>query len=67
MNNQDTDKYTVILDRCGELCVSFRISRSVQTRLVKGRSNVRFGSKADMCSALADVRSTPESGHVQCN
>ena len=21
MNNQDTDKYTVILDRCGELCV----------------------------------------------
>ena len=24
MNNQDTDKYTVILDRCGELCVSFR-------------------------------------------
>jgi len=24
MNNQDTDKYTVILDRCSELCVSFR-------------------------------------------
>ena len=27
---------------------------------------VRFGSKADMCSALGDVRFTPESGHVQC-
>ena len=24
MNIQDTDKYTVILDRCGELYVSFR-------------------------------------------
>ena len=24
MNNQDTNKYTVILNRCGELCVSFR-------------------------------------------
>ena len=29
--------------------------------------DVRFGSKADMCSAQADVRFTPESGHVQCN
>ena len=26
-----------------------------------------FGSKADMCSALGDVRFAPESGHVQCN
>ena len=25
-------------------------------------NNVRFGSKADMCSALGDVRFTPESG-----
>ena len=31
------------------------------------RLNVRFGSKADMCSAQADVRFIPESGHVQCN
>src|SRR5262249_8686104 len=30
-------------------------------------SHVRFGSKADMCSALADVRFTPESGHVLRN
>ena len=29
-------------------------------------ANVRFGSKADMCSAQADVRFTPKSGHVQC-
>ena len=27
--------------------------------------NVRFGSKADMCSAQADVRFAPESGHVR--
>ena len=30
-------------------------------------ANVNFGSKADMCSAKGHVRSTPESGHVQCN
>jgi hypothetical protein len=29
--------------------------------------NVRFGSKADICSAMGHVRFTPESGHVQCN
>ena len=28
--------------------------------------DVRFRSKADMCSAHGDVRFTPESGHVQC-
>ena len=28
-------------------------------------ANVRFGSKADMCSAQADVRFTPNSGHVR--
>ena len=31
------------------------------------RADVRFGSKADMCSAQGDVRFTPKSGHVQCN
>jgi hypothetical protein len=30
-------------------------------------SNVRFGSKADMCAAKGHVRFTPESGHVRCN
>ena len=29
--------------------------------------SVRFGSKADTCSAQVDVRFTPNSGHVQCN
>ncbi|MGB9021098.1 MAG: hypothetical protein WCC77_26190, partial [Pseudolabrys sp.] len=29
----------------------------------KTPDNVRFGSKADMCSALGDVRFTPESRH----
>ena len=28
--------------------------------------DVRFGSKADMCSALGDVRFTSNSGHVRC-
>ena len=28
--------------------------------------NVRFGSKADMCSATGHVRFAPESGHVRC-
>ena len=32
-----------------------------------GVGNVRFGSKADMCSALGDVRFTPNSGHLQRN
>ena len=27
-------------------------------------TNVRFGSKVDMCSARAHVRFTPERGHV---
>ena len=30
-------------------------------------ADVRFGSKADMCSAKRHVRFTPESGHLQCN
>jgi hypothetical protein len=28
--------------------------------------HVRFGSKADMCSAKGYVRFTPERGHVRC-
>jgi hypothetical protein len=30
-------------------------------------SDVRFGSKADMCAAKGHVRFTPESGHVRCS
>ena len=30
-------------------------------------ANLRFGSKADICAAMGNVRFTPESGHVQCN
>ena len=29
-------------------------------------SNVRFGSKADICAAKSHVRFTPKSGHVRC-
>jgi hypothetical protein len=35
---------------------------SIRTLSDEG-GNVRFGSKADMCSAQAHVRFTPESGH----
>ena len=31
-----------------------------------GPTDVRFGSKADICSALAHVRYYPESGHMHC-
>jgi hypothetical protein len=30
---------------------------------LKGKANVRFGSKADIEAASPDVRFTPESGH----
>ena len=33
---------------------------------VNRSANVRFGSKADMCSAKRHVRFTPESRHVRC-
>ena len=37
------------------------------SNLYRGRpGHVRFGSKADMCSAKGHVRFTPKSGHVQC-
>src|SRR5262249_31869940 len=32
----------------------------------KEPTDVRFGSKADMCSAKRHVRFTPKSGHVRC-
>ena len=34
-----------------------------KTRVGKGRPNVRFGSKADICSAKEHVRYSPKSGH----
>ena len=38
----------------------------IEIRKIDNASRVRFGSKADMCSAIGDVRFTPESGHVRC-
>jgi hypothetical protein len=35
--------------------------------VVDGLANVRFGSKADICSAKSHVCFTLESGHVRCN
>ena len=42
--------------------------RYLRTQENKGRvADVRFGSKADICSAKGHVRFTPKSGHVQRN
>src|SRR5262245_17530785 len=41
----------------------FYLYQTPTNRLV----DVRFGSKADICSAKRHVRFTPESGHLQCN
>ena len=37
-----------------------------ETKVMEELFDVRFGSKADMCSAKRHVRFTPESGHVRC-
>jgi len=37
---------------------------TAQATALEGPANVRFGSKADMCSAKRHVRFTPESGHT---
>ena len=55
--------------KCADPASSSKTSRHL-TAIKASRScctNVRFGSKADICSAKAHVRFTPESGHVQCN
>ena len=45
------------------------IQQRVERQILSAESlqiNVRFGSKADMCSAERHVRFTPNSGHAQC-
>ncbi|MGC1960508.1 MAG: hypothetical protein WA683_23130, partial [Pseudolabrys sp.] len=44
-----------------------RSSNSAASNALSDVSDVRFGSKADMCNAKRHVRFTPESRHVQCN
>ena len=44
--------------------IARRVTRSPAVETLNGGS-VRFGSKADMCSAKGHVRFTPKSGHVQ--
>src|SRR4030095_11759631 len=34
---------------------------------LNGQSKSPLWSKADICAAKSDVRSSPESGHVRCN
>ena len=43
----------------------FKIPKRSHRSQILIRPDVRFGSKADMCSAKVDVRFTPESGHVR--
>ena len=43
-----------------------RVSANLESVSGSG-GDVRFGSEADICSAQAHVRFTPESGHVRCN
>src|SRR5262249_23986472 len=45
----------------------FRASKGADMPLRGRTADVRFGSKADICTAIGHVRFTPESGHVQCN
>src|SRR5215470_12695779 len=51
-------------------CVGGKYPRLVGERTYTDRmktpAHVRFGSKADICSAKRHVRFTSESGHVQC-
>src|SRR5262249_51624618 len=56
---EDTGKYGSIRDRLVK-----RFPNEVSA-IATNDCNVRFGSKADMCTAPAHVRFTPESGHVQ--
>ena len=45
--------------------IARRVTRSPAVEALNGGS-VRFGSKADICSAKRHVRFTPKSGHVRC-
>ena len=60
-------------ENCDELAPSHCLPRGsgrgmvlAQTTIVKGRVHVRFGSKADLCSAKRHVRFTPKSD-IKCD
>jgi hypothetical protein len=42
-------------------------ARTAKSDIHQCKTNVRFGSEADMARSNCDVRFTPKSGHVQCN
>ena len=46
--------------------ISLTITEQTSLGFGEAKIRVRFGSKADIRSAIAHVRFTPESGHVQC-
>jgi hypothetical protein len=47
--------------------LSAAMSYAREHQRISSASDVRFGSKADICSASTHVRFTPESGHVRCS
>src|SRR5690242_13296887 len=51
--------------RMSSLAESPRDSMLCESRRLRHCENVRFGSKADISAAFADVRFTPESGHMR--
>jgi ClpX C4-type zinc finger len=52
---------------CAHLYESLNVGASKKICPRNRTFHVRFGSKADICSAKRHVCFTPESGHVQCN
>jgi hypothetical protein len=52
---------------CAHLYESLNVVASKKICPRNRTLHVRFGSKADICSAEKHVRFTPESGHVRCN
>jgi hypothetical protein len=52
---------------CAHLYESLNVGASKKICPRNRTLHVRFGSKADICSAEKHVRFTPESGHVRCN
>jgi hypothetical protein len=58
---------TSLMTRAASNTTPFLGIVTAQIAKLEGPTDVRFGSKADICSAIRHVRFTPESGHVRCN
>ena len=56
----------LIADRGSEGSPSYQLNVAFWKKPNAKANNVRFGSKADICSAKRYVRFTPNSGHARC-